>query len=218
MKARRILLGIALVLIIAAPVPVPRLLAFPYKATVGADHVYSTAPLTAPLLRTMLDRANALVAASPIHDGAEGRDIYLTDGGWRWTWLAGMSQGAFALTRPYPGAIIVNRADLASDRVYNGAAIAGTRTLSGVIAHEKCHGMVRRRFGLMRAESAPLWLREGYCDHVAGESSLTNAQADELEAAGQNHPAIPYVRGRQKVDALLAANGGDVDKLFNGAK
>ncbi len=218
MKVRRILIGVALVLIVAAPVPVPRLLAFPYKATVGADHVYSTAPLPAPQLRTMLARANALVAASPIHHSAEGRDIYLTDGGWRWMWLAGMSQGAFALTRPFPDAVIVNRSSLSTDRVFNGAAIAGTRTLSGVIAHEKCHGMVRRRFGIMRERSVPTWLSEGYCDHVAGESSLTDAQADALEAAGKTHPALPYVRGRQKVDALLAANGGDVDKLFNGAK
>lgn len=218
MGKRHGLIAAVIALTVVSPLVEPRLLAFPHAATVGADRVYSVRPLPPAALAPILARANALTHASPLAAGPEGRHIFLTDGGWRWTWLAGTSQGAFALTRPFPGAIIVNRADLARDRAYNGAAIAGTRTLSGVIAHEKCHGMTRRHFGLMRAESAPIWLREGYCDHVAGESSLTDAQAAALEAARQNHPAIPYLRGRQEVDALLAANGGNVDKLFNEAK
>jgi hypothetical protein len=218
MKMRRGLIGIALALMAASPLIEPRLLAFPHAATVGADRVYSVAPLPQPTLSGVLARANRLARASPLAAGSEGRTIFLTDGGWRWRWLAGTAQGAFALTRPFPGAIIVNRADLAADRTFNGAALGGIRTLSGVIAHEKCHGMVRSHFGLIRAESAPIWLREGYCDHVARESSLTDAQANALEHAGLQHPALPYVRGRQKVDALLAANGGDVDRLFEAAR
>ena len=218
MKGRRILIGVALVLLIAGPLREPRLLAFPYEATVGADHIYSAKPVTAAQLRPLIGRANALVAASPIHDGSESRDIYLTDGGWRWTWLAGSSQGAFALTRPFSAAVIVNRADLMRDRVYNGAAIGGMRTLSGVIAHEKCHGMLRRRFGVIRERTVPTWLSEGYCDYVARDSSLTDAQAAALEAAHSYHPAIAYLRGRERVTALLVASGGNVDKLFGDAK
>lgn len=218
MKIRRTLIGVALVLLVASPLREPRLLAFPYQAAVGADHVYSTAPLADDQLRPLLARANALVAASPLHVGAEGRDIYLTDGGWRWAWLAGTSRGAFALTRPFAEAVIVNRASMTNDRVFNGAAIAGTRTLSGVIAHEKCHGMLRRRFGVLRERAVPTWLSEGYCDYVARDSSLTDAQAKALEVAGAYHPAIAYLRGREKVRALLAANGGNVDKLFDEAK
>jgi hypothetical protein len=218
MKGRRILLGTALVLLVAGPLREPRLLAFPYEATVGADHVYSAVPITAAQLRPLLGRTDTLVAASPLHSGTESRNIYLTDGGWRWTWLAGSSQGAFALTRPFAEAVIVNRADLTRDRVFNGAAIAGTRTLSGVIAHEKCHGMLRRRFGVIRERSVPTWLSEGYCDYVAQNSSLTDAQAAALQAAHISHPAIAYLRGRERVAALLAANGGNVDKLFSEAK
>jgi hypothetical protein len=217
-KGRRILIGIALVLLVASPLREPRLLAFPYEATVGADHVYSARPISAGQLRLLLSRANGLVIASPIHAGTEGRSIYLTDGGWRWTWLAGSSQGAFALTRPFAEAVIVNRADLVRDRVFNGAVIAGSRSLSGVIAHEKCHGMLRRRFGVIRERTVPTWLSEGYCDYVARDSSLTDAQAAALEAAHSYHPAIAYLRGRERVAALLGANGGDVDKLFDEAK
>ena len=220
MKARRVLIGIALVAfaVTASPLRAPRLLAFPYVVQVGADRVYSTVPLRPATLAPVLARADRLVHASPLAAGPEGRDIFLTGGDWRWTWLAGTSAGAFALTRPYSRAMIVNRADLAGDHVFNKAAIGGMRSLSGVIAHEKCHGMVRRHFGELRERMAPVWLREGYCDYVAGESSLTDAQADTLEAAGSHHPAIAYVRGRQKVAALLAANDGSIDALFKAAQ
>ncbi len=217
MKARRILIGIALVAlaVTASPLSAPRLLAFPYSVRVGADQVFSTVPLRRAALAPVLARANRLVHASPLAARDEGRAIFLTNGDWRWTWLAGTSAGAFALTRPFSSAVIVNRADLAGDHVYNKAAIGGMRTLSGVIAHEKCHAMVRRHFGALRERLAPAWLREGYCDYVAGESSLTDAQADALEAARHDHPAIAYVRGRRKVAAMLAANGGSVDALFD---
>lgn len=214
MKLRLGLIGVALAIMVACPLIEPRLLAFPYAMQVGADRVYSAVPLPQATLTPLLARANRLVGASPLHVDAEGRSIFLTDGGWRWRWLAGSSQSAFALTRPLREAVIVNRADLVTDRVFNGAALGGTRSLSGVIAHEKCHGMVRRRFGVMREHLAPLWLREGYCDHVARESSLSDAQARALETTGRFHPALAYVRGRQKVDALLAANGGNIDQLF----
>ncbi len=197
MKAQRILVGIALVAlaVTASPLRAPRLLAFPYVVHVGADQVYSTVPLRASTIAPILARADRLVHASPLAARAEGRDIFLTGGDWRWTWLAGTSTGAFALTRPYSNAMIVNRADLTGDHVYNKAAIGGVRSLSGVIAHEKCHGMVRRHFGAARERMAPVWLREGYCDYIARESSLTDAQTDALEAAKSRHPAIAYVRG-----------------------
>ena len=216
MKIRRILIGIALftLAVTASPLSAPRLLAFPYVLRVGADMVYSTVPLRPATLGPILARADRLVHASPLASGAEGREIFLTGGGWRWNWLAGTSAGAFALTRPFSTSVIVNRADLARDHVYNEAAMGGTRSLSGVIAHEKCHGMVRRHFGALRERMAPAWLREGYCDYIAGGSSLTDAQADALETAGRYHPAIAYVRGRQKVAAMLATNGGSVDALF----
>jgi hypothetical protein len=77
--------------------------------------------------------------------------------------------------------------------------------------------MLRRRYGMLIDLTAPQWLREGYCDHVAQESSFTAQQAAELEAEGLPHPALPYFHGRHRVAKLLGANGGSVDALFSGA-
>lgn len=208
-----VLIGLAAVP--TGPLLAPRLLAFPYHASVDGNEVYSTAPIREAALKAVLRRSANLLAQSPIAQGAEPRSIYLTDGGWRWRWLTLTSAGSFGLTRAYNEAVILNRHDLARDRIYNGMPMAGVRSLSGVIAHEKCHGAVRRHFGFIRATLFPQLLVEGYCDHVAQESSLSDADVAKLEASGEFHPALAYYRGRKRVEAGLAANGSSVDHLFS---
>ena len=96
----------------------------------------------------------------------------------------------------------------------NSKPIGPARTLSSIIAHETCHGMERRRYGVLMSVTKPTWLVEGYCDHVAQESTLSDARAAEIKARGADHPAMVYYEGRKKVEAILAANGGNVDKMF----
>ena len=57
----------------------------------------------------------------------------------------------------------------------------------------------------------------GYCDHVAGGGSLTDAEAQAMIRAGASSGALDYWRARQRVEATLRANGGSVDALFAGA-
>lgn len=202
------------ILILASPLAAPQLLAFPFQAEVAGRRVYSERPISARL-PPLLVAANAKVKASPIAAARRpDQPIFLTDGGWRWTWLAVQSRGAFALTRPFATGIVVNRSDAERDQVSNGRGVGGRRSLSGVIAHEMTHDMLRARFGLLVDLKTPTWLREGYCDHVAGDGSLSDAQAQQLITAGEDHPALPYWRGRKRVAAELAANGGSVDALF----
>ncbi len=198
----------------AGPLFAPQLLAFPYQAQVGADRVWSVTPIARPQLDKILLDAAARTATSPLVRGAEHRDIFITDGGWRWLWLANIANGAFALSRAITDNIIINDTDIASGTVNNGSGIGSKRSLAGIVAHEKCHGMVRRQFGLLVDFTKPQWLREGYCDFVAGEGSLTPADVAFLQAKGQAHPALPYYFGRQRVAAALAANHGDIEKLF----
>jgi hypothetical protein len=170
-------------------------------------------PLTHEAAR-IVAAADALAAKSPIADHRANRPIVLTEGGWRWTWLTLTSRGTFAITRPLTENIVVNRSDFAANAVFNGGEIGGRRTLSGTIAHEMTHGAIRRHFGLLADMRYPAWLREGYCDFVAGGGSLSDAQARELIAAGSKHPALTYWRGRKRVAAILQRNGGSVDALF----
>jgi len=202
-----------LLLILLSPLAAPQLLAFPFSARVGAHDIYAEAPI-GPRISEIVGRADDVARGSPIAGSAGDQPIFLTDGGWRWTWLSLGSLGAFAITRPLVEAIVVNRSDQSADIVRNGRAVGGRRSLSGTIAHEMTHVSIRTHFGVTADWRFPAWLREGYCDYVAGGGSLSDKEAAKLEQTGTKHPALIYWRGRKQVEAELRRNGGSVDKLF----
>jgi len=210
--SRWIVAGILAVL--ASPLLAPQLLAFPYHGASHGYEVWSEAPLPQDQLYRVTARAAKLVAASPLADpSGERRRVFLTRGGWRWNWLALQTRDAFALTRAAGGALLINESDLAADKVRN--RYGRTRGLSRVIAHETCHGMERRAFGMIKSDVlTPQWLREGYCDHVAQESTLSEAEAAQLKATGSHSPALVYFEGRKRVERELATNGKNVAALF----
>ncbi|RZJ02639.1 MAG: hypothetical protein EON89_14530 [Brevundimonas sp.] len=197
----------------AAVLFLPGLLFFPHHRLVGDTPVYASAPIT-PGMEQVLRRADARLRASPLYRPEVSRSaVYLTDGGVRWRILSLGSGQATALTRGYLDGVVVRRASIEYDFVWNGRG-RSSRTLSGVIAHEKTHILIRDQFGAAANVTGPRWLIEGYCDHVAGESTLSEKQAARMVAAGRTSPALFYFQARKRVEAALAANGGSVEALF----
>jgi hypothetical protein len=207
----RLGLNLLLLLFVAAQV-MPQLLFFPYEARAGSWTIHAEQPIPADIARVVA-RADTLLAASPI-DAPQPRHVFLTDGGWRWEALALTSRKAFGFTRPWRHPIVINRNDVAGDVVLNGRAVGGRRSLSGTLAHEACHGLLWDRYGLVAGLRMPAWQVEGYCDHVARESSLDDGTARRLRAEGSDHPGLLYWQGRRRVAALLAQAGGDVDAVM----
>lgn len=208
-----LLIGVPIMLL-ASPLFAPQLLAFPHYAKAGDSQIWSETPIDQAALDRVVTRAEALVSASPIAREREPRRIFLTEGSWRWLWLSNTSRGAFALTRLGGQNLIVNRADFAADRIVNNRKVGGSRKLSSVLAHEITHGVLLNHFGAITMLRQPRWRVEGYCDHVARESALTQQEVTRIEARGEKHPALLYYHGRKRVEAALARNGGSVDALF----
>ncbi len=192
---------------------VPAVLAFPYRTQIGTTSVLSERPVD-PHIGAVLTRADRLLAASPLNRPGLHRQVVLTDGGWRWRVLALSASGAFALRRPFSSVLVVNRNDVASDRVFNPAPVANERSLSGAIAHETMHLLVARHLGEWGAAFLPTWKLEGYADHVAQESSVRAGDEARIRAIDPHAPALVYYDGRRRVAAELASNGGSVDRLF----
>nr|WP_086491714.1 hypothetical protein [Novosphingobium panipatense] len=213
MKQSRLGMALTVMAVLAAmPLFSPKLLAFPYRQQVGLHRVYSTQEIS-PALVNALHEADRRVAGSS-GGGFRKPDqaVYLTDGGWRWKWLSLPSGGAFALTRPVTDTIVVNR--LAGDKVYNGRSLGGVRGLAGVVAHEMTHGSIRAHFGFFADPLYPAMLREGYCDFVAGESTLSDAEARKLLAERASHPGLLYWQGHKRVAQAMAKPGADLDTVF----
>ncbi len=196
----------------------PRMLFFPHRAMVGETPVYSSLPIPAEM-EDVIARADARVRDSAIFDPAVLRQpIFLTDGGPRWRILSFGAGTSFGLTRSLGGSKVINRSSVAGDRVWNSAADTASRSLSGVIAHERTHLLIRTRFGPLADGRYPVWVREGYCDYVAGGGTLTDAEAARLRAAGSRSPALFYYDSRKRVEQILRDNGGSVDLLFASAR
>lgn len=174
--------------------------------------IYSERPLAARAIRQIVSDSDARVRASAIYRPADGTRIFLTTGGWRWQLLALTSQDAFALSLPINDAIVINDSDASRNLVRNGAARFGVRSLDAIIAHERAHRLIRQHFGRLADVRYPEWLREGYCDFIAGESTLNDAEAEALIRAGKTHPALVYYLGRKRVEWELESES--VDQLF----
>ena len=190
----------------------PELLLWPYSAERGHTKIYSDRPIP-PEIDRVLARSDALLGKSPIHEPF-ARRLFLSDGGWRWRLLALRTSGAFAFRRPLSNALVFNKNDIAADLIDTGRAVAGKRSLSGVIAHESVHILLSRRYGHVQAATLPTWKQEGYADHVAQESSLSPDEYRLIRDGGNGHPAVDYYIARLRVEETLRRLDGNVDALM----
>ncbi len=204
--------------ILAAPlvfvIYVPQALAFPHYQRFGSTDVWSEAPIPANF-PAVLARADALVASSPLAGGDASRRLFLTQGGWRWRVLSVTSGGALGLRRPFSPVLLFNRHDAVRDRLFTPF---GTRSLSGVIAHETSHLLVARRIGELRMARLPAWVSEGLADFVARESTLSEADVERVRQTQPDARAVFYHDARRRVARTLDANGGSVDRLLGDAR
>src|SRR5687768_4594285 len=86
----------------------------------------------------------------------------------------------FANSVPFVNNIIINKTDIPADLVIMNREERNSRSLSGVIAHEVTHLLIRERYGTLAASTMPIWKNEGYCEHIAGDTTITFAEGIRL--------------------------------------
>lgn len=166
-------------LIAAAGLAYVFLLSFPqalfgYEISHKNFRVLSREPLDSNI-HAILDRVEARLSASGIHDeGLEPR-IFISDSHGLYKllclYVGGNSFAKGYLALPVNN-VFVNKSDVARDLVFRDAAADRQRSLSGVIAHEVTHLLVRKKLGYLRNLTLPAWKQEGYAEYVAGGTLL----------------------------------------------
>ena len=204
---------IGLVLAIVGILYTPAALAFPHVKRIGDTTVYSVSPIP-DVMTERIDRADALLAASPLAEPGLRRTLVLTGGGWRWQVLAAGNWNVIALRRPFSSVLLFNSSDVVADRVRNGAPGGGERTLSGTIAHESVHLLTARRYGEIRLARMPEWKREGYADYVAQETSIGAEDEARIRERWPDSPVLRYYAAHRRVKHLLDSDGKSVDELL----
>ena len=178
--------------------------------------VYARQPLDESITR-VLDSAEERLKKSPIYDESVREKIFISDSFGFYVFLSTVKYNSFANTIPGVGNIRVNKSDIGGDLVFRNTDADNQRSLSGVIAHEVTHNLIRKRFGLVNSFiKLPNWKDEGYCEYVAGETTLS---FEEGVRRWKENPAsdrqYAYFKYQQMVKYLLDDEKISVEELFN---
>lgn len=202
-------IGVAYLLLLTFPQPL-----FGYTVEYGKFNVHSREPI-GPEIETVLDEAETRLRRSPLYDEAVSRNIYLTNGFGMYTFLSHKAYASFANSVPFIENVFINKTDLATDRVYMNREKNNSRSLSGVIAHEITHLFIQRRFGTLSSIAIPIWKKEGYCEYVARDSTVTLEEGIRLWRENPSDDnGYRFIKYQLMVKHLIEKENIDAQTLF----
>ncbi|WP_035612017.1 hypothetical protein [Haloferula sp. BvORR071] len=191
---------------------------FAKQLSVDGVTLYSRDPLPAET-SACVHKAMELVGKSELAVPGRKERIFIcnSEGLYR---LFTPSGGSFAISMPFTDNIFVASADFANDIARPHAASPVSRSLSGTLAHEITHGLIRHRIGNWKSIRLPEWIAEGYCDFVAGSGSFPEAEGLRIMIAGDSEPSASfrYFRYRQMLRYLTEGRSLSFDEVVARAK
>ncbi len=191
---------------------------FAHETEYKSFKVYSREPLSANLHK-VLDAAEAKLAVSELHALDVKPKIFLTNST-RFYSILSMYVGRNSFGKGYPllptTNVFINKTDIGQGLVLRDAPEHNSRSLSGVIAHETTHFLVRKKLGYWRNFMLPTWKQEGYAEYVAGGSTLNYETGVKLwKQNPQDGTGYQYFKYYMLVKYLLDHDKLTVEELFN---
>jgi hypothetical protein len=176
---------------------------FGHSRDVNGIRFYSTKviPESAESIAALI---NSRVALSEFHRNGDRYTVFLCNSRTMYTLFAPFSRDSFAICS-HIGKIFVADGDFDSNKAKAFRPARDQRSLVGVVSHEIAHSMMKKRLGFWKERQTPEWLKEGYCEAIAGESSFPEEEGDRLLAQGKeaNTPYIRYFVFRRMVEYLI---------------
>ena len=202
-------LAIAYVLLLYFPQPL-----FAYSATYENFNIHSREPIP-PEMETILKSADERLARVPFYSKERIRQIYLTGGFKMYALLSHKAYRSFANSVPLINNIMINQTDVPADRVFVNREKNNSRSLSGVIAHEVTYLFIRERYGTLQTTMMPTWKNEGYCEYIAGDTTIPFEEGLRLWRDNPNDDtAYRYIKYQAMVQYLLEKEKISVDEFF----
>jgi hypothetical protein len=191
---------------------------FGHQISSGNLTVYSREALDQNM-KTVLDRVQQRLAASPINSADVKPRIFLTNSFGFYSALS-LYIGTNSFGKGYAALntdnVFINKSDAAHDLVFRNAPEHNQRSLSGVIAHEVTHLLIRKRYGYWRNLTMPAWKKEGYAEYIAGGATLDDATGTRMwKANPRNDAGYQYFKYYRLVKYLLEHDRLSVDELFS---
>lgn len=189
---------------------------FAHEVTYRNFQVYSREPFDEHIQK-VLDDAEARLSKSTIYDREISRRVFLTNSHGMYAFLSNKAFRSFANSVPLINNILINKSDVADDSVFLNRPEHNKRSLSGVIAHEVTHLLIRKKVGVVRASLMPTWKNEGYCEFVAGDSTITYEEGVKLWKENPDDDSkYRYFKYHMMVKYLLERERRSIEDVFNG--
>jgi hypothetical protein len=187
---------------------------FAYSATYGNFTIHSREPIE-PEIEKVLTAADTRLRRVPFYNNDRARQIYLTGGFKMYALLSNKAYRSFANSVPFINNIMINKTDTPADRVIINREKNNSRSLSGVIAHEVTHLFIRERYGTIAASMMPTWKNEGYCEYIAGDTTIPFEEGIRLWRENPNDDTgYRYIKYQAMIQYLLEKENISVDDLF----
>jgi len=206
-----LLSAVAYVLLLSFPQPL-----FAHEVTFKNFTVYAREPLGGGI-SAVLEKVEARLATSPLYTPDVGPKIFLVNSTRLYASLSlylgsnsfGKGFGALPTTN-----VFINACDLDKDLVFRDAPAYNSRSLSGVIAHEVTHLLVRNRFGYFRNLTLPVWKKEGYAEYAGGSTLPLDTGVRMWKARPNDDTGYQYFKYYMIVRYLLEHEKVSVDDLL----
>ena len=139
-------------------------------------------------LKLVLDKSEKLLKGTELFKIGITQDIFICSSYNEFTFFAPISRKAYGINNPISQNIFLTKSSISGNYILRNGDENNKYSLSGVIAHETVHSLLRNELGLLKYKLLPLWKNEGYCDFIANESSfdekkgLTDICNDEVNS------------------------------------
>lgn len=170
---RRVIAVLALIYVFLQIAPQ---IAFLHEWEDGRFTVYSDRPIGASEILA-LSAAKKKIEACPFDDPAMRHDVFLCHEEWRFRVFTPFSVGALGITNVFGNSFVK----------------PGTkRSLASLIAHERVHDMLARRYGRLWSLKTPDWKEEGVCEYYAGDITFDVKAGKDMLLAGKSEDSGPF--------------------------
>ena len=207
MKKIRIIILFSLTLLLTAYLILflfPQI-AFGNKLEYKSFIIYSHSQLDKNIF-TVLDSAGSLISCSEFYKIKTGQHkIYLCNNFLEYSFFAPTQRQAFAFNNPLTNNILLSKSNILQNRVERNGNENNFRTLSGTIAHEVTHTLLKNYLGFIKYMGLDTWKNEGYSDLIAKESSFDFIKGINFLCNYKNSslPSFKYFKYRLYIEYLI---------------
>ncbi len=193
-------------------------IAFGNKIEYKSFIIYSHSPLNKNIFK-ILDSAQSLISYSELYkNNAEQHRIYLCNNFLEYSFFAPAERNAFGYNRILENDIFISKSNILHNRVERNGNENNIRTLSGTIAHEVTHTLIKKQIGFIKYMQLDTWKNEGYCDFIAKESSFDSAKGIFTLC---NYPtssslSFQYFKYRLYIDYLIKEKNSSFNEIVQG--